>query len=317
MTRSRRGFTLIELLVTIAIIGVLIALLLPAVQAAREAARRIQCTNNLKQIGLAMCGYHEAMGTLPPGMKGWGWGTWQMFILPYVEQQPLFNAYNQLGDSQNDVTTSGLLGYMGPANLTVTQTRLSTLTCPSDYPNAPRSGVTSHNYASNFGNTDIAQDPFIGGIPFGGAPFTDIGADPTGKVKGRGTVGFNRFTDGTGNTLLAAEVVQGQGNDLRGFSWFGPSSTFTSYLAPNSKGPDVLEDVTYCLYPFGANPPCINTLSPGALPAMMDARSRHPGGVSVVMGDGAVRFIKDSVALPVWRSLSTTQGGEVISSDAY
>jgi prepilin-type N-terminal cleavage/methylation domain-containing protein len=147
MTRSRRAFTLIELLVAIAIIAVLIAMLLPAVQAAREAARRIQCANNLKQIGLAMTGYHEAIGTLPPGMKGWGWGTWQMFILPYIEQQPLYNAYNQLGDSRNEETLSGLLGYMGPANLTVTQTRLNAFTCPSDFPNSPRGGVTSHNYA--------------------------------------------------------------------------------------------------------------------------------------------------------------------------
>jgi prepilin-type N-terminal cleavage/methylation domain-containing protein len=317
MTRLRRGFTLIELLVAIAIIGVLMALLLPAVQAAREAARRIQCSNNMRQIGLAMVNYHEALGTLPPGMKGWGWGTWQTFVLPYIEQQPLFNAYNQLGDSRNDVTLSGLLGYMGAANLTVTQTRLNTLTCPSDSPNAPRGGVTSHNYACNFGNTDIAQDVSIGGIAFGGAPFTDIGADPTGRIKGQSTVGFNRFLDGTANTLLAAEIVEGQGNDLRGFSWYGPSSTFTTYLGPNSKGSDILEDVTYCLYPYGANPPCATTVTPGSLPAMMAARSRHSGGVSVVLGDGAVRFIKDSVTLPVWRSLSTTKGGEVINSDAY
>jgi prepilin-type N-terminal cleavage/methylation domain-containing protein len=317
MTRLRHGFTLIELLVTITIIGLLIALLLPAVQAAREAARRIQCTNNLKQIGLAMSGYHEAVGTLPPGMKGWGWGTWQTFLLPYLEQQPLFNAYNQLGDSRNEVTLSGALGYMGPANLTVTQTRLNTLSCPSDFPNAPKGGVTSHNYAANFGNTDLAQDTFIGGVPFGGAPFTDIGADPTGLVRGRSTVGFARFTDGTANTLLAAEVVQGQGADLRGFSWYGPSSAFTTYLAPNSKDADVLEDPSYCVYPYAANPPCVNTLTPGALPAMSAARSRHSGGVSVVLGDGSVRFIKNSVAVPIWRGLSTTQGSEVISGDAY
>jgi prepilin-type N-terminal cleavage/methylation domain-containing protein len=315
MHRTRHGFTLIELLVTISVIGLLIALLLPAVQSAREAARRIQCANNLKQIGLAMCGYHEAIGTLPPGMKGWGWGTWQMFVLPYVEQQPLYNAYNQLGDSRNDSALSGLLGYMGSANLTVTQTRLSSFTCPSDSPNAPLSEVTSHNYACNFGNTDTAQDPMIGGVSFGGAPFTNIGADPT--MKGQRTVGFAQFLDGIGNTLLAAEVVQGQGVDLRGFSWYGPSSVFTSFLGPDSKGPDILENPSYCVYPYGANPPCVSTATPGTLPAMMATRSRHTGGVDVVLGDGSVKFIKDSVALPVWRALSTIRGGEVIGGDTY
>jgi prepilin-type processing-associated H-X9-DG protein len=136
-------------------------------------------------------------------------------------------------------------------------------------------------------------------------------------VRGRSTVGFARFTDGTANTLLAAEVIQGQGADLRGFSWYGPSSAFTSYLAPNSKDADVLEDPSYCVYPYAANPPCVNTLTPGALPAMSAARSRHSGGVSVGLGDGSVRFIKNSVAVPVWRGLSTTQGSEVISGDAY
>jgi Protein of unknown function (DUF1559) len=157
----------------------------------------------------------------------------------------------------------------------------------------------------------------IGGVSFGGAPFTDIGADPTGRVAGRRTVAFAQFTDGTSNSLLAAEVVQGQGGDLRGFSWYGPSSVFTSFLGPDSTGPDILEDASYCVYPFGINPPCISTITPGALPAMTAARSRHTGGVTVVMGDGTVKFIKDSVALPVWRALSTIRGSEVIGGDAY
>ena len=118
----RQGFTLIELVVVIAIVAVLIALLLPAVQAARGASRRIQCSNNLKQIALAMSNYHDAVGTLPPGRKGWGWGTWQMYILPYLEQSALYNSYNQMGDSVNDVTLDSLLLYMGPVNRTVTTT---------------------------------------------------------------------------------------------------------------------------------------------------------------------------------------------------
>ena len=97
MHSGKRGFTLIELLVVIAIIAVLIALLLPAVQAAREAARRAQCVNNLKQIGLAMHGYHDVENVLPPGKKGCCWGTWLVFVLPYLEQQPLYNAWNSNG----------------------------------------------------------------------------------------------------------------------------------------------------------------------------------------------------------------------------
>jgi prepilin-type N-terminal cleavage/methylation domain-containing protein len=317
MIGLRRGFTLIELLVVIAIVAVLVALLLPAVQAAREAARRIQCSNNLKQIGLGMSSYHAAVGTLPPGMKGWGWGTWQMFLLPYMEQQALYNAYNQLGDSHNDVTLDGLLQYMGPANLTVTSRRVNSFTCPSDIPNAPLNEVTSHNYACNYGNTDLYQDPNLNGVVFAGAPFTDIGADPTGQTPGLRTVGFAEFQDGTGSTVLAAEVVQGQGADLRGFTWYGPSSGYTSYLGPNSRLPDVLSDPTHCVYPFAVNPPCSHALVPGTPSVMLAARSRHPGGVSVVLGDGSVRFIKDAVSLAVWRALSTTRGGEAISGDAY
>jgi len=92
MNRQRRAFTLIELLVVIAIIAVLISLLLPAVQSAREAARRAQCVNNLKQIGLGMHNYHSSFGSFPPGQKSCCWGTWILFMLPYVEQTQLWNA---------------------------------------------------------------------------------------------------------------------------------------------------------------------------------------------------------------------------------
>src|SRR5262249_10888460 len=103
-------FTLIELLVVIAIIAVLIALLLPAVQSARESARRIQCTNNLKQIALATMNYHETMGSLPPGAKYYGWGTWYHFVMPYLEQGALMNAYNFMGCT--NCTPS--IGYSSP-----------------------------------------------------------------------------------------------------------------------------------------------------------------------------------------------------------
>src|ERR1700759_3805466 len=106
--RRRSGFTLIELLVVIAIIAVLIALLLPAVQAAREAARRMQCVNNLKQIGLAMHDYQSSNNSLPYGMKGCCWGTWLIPILPYIEQQALFNSWNAYGNNANSAADTPL-----------------------------------------------------------------------------------------------------------------------------------------------------------------------------------------------------------------
>jgi prepilin-type N-terminal cleavage/methylation domain-containing protein/prepilin-type processing-associated H-X9-DG protein len=313
----RQGFTIIELLVTIAIIAILVALLLPAVQSAREAGRRIQCTNNLKQIALAMLNYHDVVGTLPPGRKGWGWGTWQMFVLPYIEQQPLYNAYNQLGDSVNDVTLDSLLLYMGPVNETVTTQRLAVFTCPSDTPNAPVEDVTSHNYGCNYGNTDVYADPNLNGVLFGGAPFGDIGADPTRATPGTQTVRLARIIDGASRTMLAAELVQGQGADLRGFTWYGPTSGFTSYPGPNSALADVLTEQPQCVYPFSNNPPCTWNTPQDTVPVYLASRSRHPGGVNVVLADGSVHFIKNQVNLAVWRALSTTQGREIISDDAY
>src|SRR5262249_40421609 len=153
----RRGFTLIELLVVIAIIAVLIALLLPAVQSAREAARRAQCVNNLKQIGLGMHNYESAQGSLPPGIRGGIWGTWLVFVLPYVEQQSLYNAWNSDGNNNTTAAAQGI-SYGSAFNITVTASRLNVYTCPSDVPQAPISrtdngitrSVTSHNYAVNF-----------------------------------------------------------------------------------------------------------------------------------------------------------------------
>ena len=115
--------------------------------------------------------------------------------------------------------------------------------------------------------------------------------------------------------MITSEVIVGQGFDLRGFSWWFEGAAFEGYLAPNSTSPDLMQDKAYCKYPFQGNPPC--TEAPSILSITNAARSRHPGGVNVGMGDGSVRFVKNSVNLPTWRALSTTQGGEVISSDAY
>ncbi len=335
--RRRCGFTLIELLVVIAIIAVLIALLLPAVQAAREAARRMQCVNNLKQIGLGMHNYQSAVGTLPQGMNGDAWGNWQVAILPFVEQQSLFNAWNSYGNN------SGLAGYVdgnlrynGICNITVTSTRVSAFFCPSDGGNSAVTGigqtingktlnVTSQNYVVNFGNTDMEQMTF-NGITFKGAPFTDIGS-PLVDIAGGNyqqrqadgtamtTYAFSAITDGLSNTMLASEVIVGQTSgtwDLRGFSWSGPAAEYTALIGPNSTSPDVLW-AGECNYPFAQNPPCTTA----DLIWYFGARSRHSGGVNVAMIDGSVKFIKSSINLNTWSAISTTQGNEVISADAY
>ncbi len=324
MKVRRRGFSLIELLVVIAIIFVIAALLLPAVQAAREAARRAQCTGNLKQISMAMHEYHEVHSVLPPGKKACCWGTWLVYVLPHLAQQPLFNAWNSSGINAAGAPANFDLDlrYFGAANRTVTSTRLSTFLCPSDQTNAPVTATmngltyscTSQNYAANFGNSIVKQIDFQD-VRFGGAPFVDIGS-PEGDYDqpGRATIGFKSIHDGLSNTLLVSEVVVGQGQDLRGFSWWGDAATFEAFVSPNSSFPDVLFSPFYCINQ-SPNPPCTSATT--ALPDMYVARSRHPFGVNVAMGDASVHFIKNSINLRTWRALSTTQGNEVISGDSY
>jgi prepilin-type N-terminal cleavage/methylation domain-containing protein/prepilin-type processing-associated H-X9-DG protein len=353
MRRSPRGFTLIELLVVIAIIAVLIALLLPAVQAAREAARRAQCVNNLKQIALGMHNYESVNGSLAPGMKGCCWGNWQLFVLPFIEQQVLYNAWNTCGNSINTPYDS-LFRYAGAANISVTSTRINTYYCPSDGNNRTLTGIgatvngqsmltTSQNYVANFGNTINYQSRIYrnNGVdyPFLGAPFGDIGSptpdSPTGVSNNDADLSpdstFASLTDGLSNTLMLSEALVGvqpstSGTyDLRGFSWFGNGSAFTGFNTPNSTVPDVLTNVAYC-NPVAQNPPCTvfsgasallaNDIYAGLGPSFA-ARSRHPGGVNAVMCDGSVKFFKNSINLFTWRSLSSARGGEIVSSDAF
>jgi prepilin-type N-terminal cleavage/methylation domain-containing protein/prepilin-type processing-associated H-X9-DG protein len=335
--RRRSAFTLIELLVVIAIIAVLIALLLPAVQAAREAARRIQCTNNLKQLGLAMHNYQSAINTLPYGMKGDAWGTWLNCVLPYVEQQNLFNAWNAYGNNSGCATcVDGPLRYSGECNITVTGSRVSAFYCPSDGNNLATTGitvlgvpVTSQNYVVNFGNTDMEQMT-MNGVPFMGAPFTDIGSPLTDIAGGNyqqrqadgtqmTTYPFAAIQDGLSNTMMVSEEIVASSAlsngllDLRGFSWIGPSALYTALIGPNSTLPDVAWPGDCITIPFQQNPPCTSA----DLIWYFGARSRHPGGVNVTMCDGSVRFIKNSINLTTWSAISTTQGNEIVSSDAY
>ena len=299
-TRIRKGFTLIELLVVIAIIAILIALLLPAVQQAREAARRTQCKNNLKQIGLAMHNYHDVNNGFPVAQFACCWGTWMVGILPYIEQTNLYNMYN------NDRMYDGFAGtrYSSAVNLPVTTTRLAALTCPSDTPNAPLANITSHNYAVNFGNTGWLQQATLADVTFGGAPFALSGVSGARNKKIRDIV------DGTSSTILVSEVVQGSGRDLRGFSWWGNASQFSAFLPPNSPVPDRLPEVQYCQDEPLRNRPC--ALATTTNPEMLASRSMHVGGVQLTLCDGSSRFVSENIDLNVWRALSTSQGSEVI-----
>jgi prepilin-type N-terminal cleavage/methylation domain-containing protein/prepilin-type processing-associated H-X9-DG protein len=305
-TNRPPGFTLVELLVVIAIIAVLIALLLPAVQKVREAANRTQCANNLRQVALAMHNHHAAQGALPEGVSSatpyWGQGNWQVSILTYIEQDALRQQYYDYGVS------NGRNYYHGDNLSGATGKQLKLLLCPSStvntsgWPANPRS-ATYHNYVVNFGNTGVDetanwQAASYNGLTFGGAPFT----------RGR-PQRLDLIRDGTSNTLMLSEVIQGQRRDLRGCTWWGTGSGFVTSLRPNDSAPDLSwANADWC-DPNPPNPPC----SFRTAVYVFGARSRHPGGVNVVLCDGSTRFVADAIAPAVWQALSTTQGGEPAS----
>ncbi len=221
MSRKRRAFTLIELLVVIAIIAVLIALLLPAVQAAREAARRSQCVNNLKQLGIALHNYHDVVGRLPWGSGAWGWNDWsgQILMLPYMEQTPLYNSFNffhvqgigTLPDQE------GGIGSNTPRNSTSVSAKVATFICPSD---SDRVG-TPCGHMSYRGNSGSFPACFVGGINNATVGSTSqlsgifqwVGVNETSTPQSGQPafpgVNFANITDGLSNTAMMSERVLG------------------------------------------------------------------------------------------------------------
>ncbi|MBA4031444.1 MAG: prepilin-type cleavage/methylation domain-containing protein [Planctomyces sp.] len=295
----RTGFTLIELLVVIAIIAVLIALLLPAVQQAREAARRTQCRNNLKQLGLAMHNYHDVAGTLPIGVMRAGANltitvsgyTWFRRILPHIDQAAIYNAYDQNANY-----------YSTDPNRTLSQTPIPMLRCPSDTLAAFFTSIPQYNYLVNVGNTNIGKGN-VNGATYSAGPF-----DFTDTREGK-AIPFAKISDGLSNTLMMGEIRVGTASpDYRGLVQYGMNASLTGNLPPNTPIAD--------LVPSGQ---CVSTVDhPCAIGSntgythQLSMRSRHTGGAHALLCDGSVKFLSDNADTNVVRSLSTISGGEVV-----
>lgn len=318
-SRTRRGFTLIELLVVIAIIAILIALLLPAVQQAREAARRSQCRNHLKQIGLALHNYHDTHGRFPPpgihnitphgSTSSTSWGpSWIVLILPYIDQAPLYAQY----DFVNTVRSR--------ENPNVVRVDIPSIKCPSDGGEKMRQSNVAEFARGNYGVNAGAWNSFR----------TD---DFDNFKKERGPFNFARcygariqdIEDGTSNTVLVAELIAGERTgDIRG-AWAYPTGVYISggarssvsprlFLTPNANALDdnfrdrpmhcsAENDDRHlrCLTGDGTNPGFYQT-----------SRSKHSGGVQLSLADGSSRFVSENIDINTWRRLLSQADGEPI-----
>jgi len=316
--RQRRGFTLIELLVVIAIIAVLIALLLPAVRAARDAARKTQCTNNLKQLGIAMHNYHDVVGSFPTSFwrntldpngqaNNVNRHSWLAMILPYIEQNPVYAAMNFS------------ISVDGPINATATMTPINVYQCPSDpsptfsiYPRVDAGVGPNGNsgpklsYAGNFGdnhNDDNTYWPFPN-LPTARENGFGENKTQTGIMcRSGGTVSIRDVTDGLSNTFAAGEVLF-ETNDW--WTWANPNGSTCGTSCPIC-----YTGVTQHL---------------GDANSMKDSRnwrvgfgfrSQHSGITQFLFCDGRVSAIKCSTSRVVYRALSTRNQAEVLSSDSY
>jgi prepilin-type N-terminal cleavage/methylation domain-containing protein len=323
----RPGFTLVELLIVIAIIGILIALLLPAIQAAREAARRSSCLNNLRQIALGALNYESSYKRLPKGTNnevgtgrgGFQWYddyTWATFILPYLEEGNAFSGF----DMEKP--------FLGTHHQHARAFLVTIYECPSDGASAiyNQPDESLHNryyysYVGNYGNTGTGQAasvvmPGRDLVEFGRAPFT------YGK-----SVRLSKITDGASNTLLFSETIKSKGLVITSHTWFGSlgditigrgAHAFSCLWPPNSEVADIIEwrcprdEGIVCDDTRYPDPSILNNSIPSDI--NRSARSLHPGGVNAIRVDGAANFYGNDIDKFVWRALSTAAGNDVIAA---
>jgi prepilin-type N-terminal cleavage/methylation domain-containing protein/prepilin-type processing-associated H-X9-DG protein len=341
ITRTRRGakraaFTLIELLVVITIIGILVGLLLPAIQAARESARRLRCTNQLKQLSLGCRNFESAQKRFPYGRKYdiWDSFTWTELILPHIEEKVVYNEYSWLPKRGYDPKASPPIpnpnGPIGDDKRmrAARQTVLPIFCCPSDS-NAPAKnewdttqfGFYRQSYRACSGSgdmygkaTDKTNGPWGRGV-FGVIPGQNFDLRPPG-------VRMSEITDGASKTILLSEgltatVLPGWGGPI-GETIYGNmgGGLFSASLTPNSTAADQVigpcpRDQGDTVY----NAPCVKLQddqwnTPSAAGAQAAARSKHSGGVNVAMADGSVRFVAEEIDISLWRGMATKSGGE-------
>jgi prepilin-type N-terminal cleavage/methylation domain-containing protein/prepilin-type processing-associated H-X9-DG protein len=331
-TRPVSAFTMIELLVVIAIIAVLIALLLPAVQSARAAARRAQCVNNLKQIGLAVYNFENSYSYIPAaGVGPYNDGTaynhgWMTFILPYVEQNTVYNSYNMNAN------------WYDLSNQTAVNTAINVYQCPAAVGNHITSGIIDDLFysggtpisasTSDYTNTgDVDNSLYLASgmaVPGAGYPQGMITQPNQYPPPAGGTPGFRlaTVTDGLSNTIAVTEcanrptlyVKRGPGTqavtgsyagttDNTGLIVFGgPWASDLKMLGPQGATADGYSKPGPCMIN------CTNE---------WEVYSMHAGGANMLMGDGSVRFLKETIGPSVFAALITRANGEIISSDSY
>jgi len=324
------GFTLVELLVVIAIIGILVTLLLPAVQAAREAARRTQCINNQKQQGLGLHNFANAYGHFPPadnakfGDENDGMNGFNVFyhILPYIERSDLWDRF--------EFTSRGR-GTHSPTNCEVRRNEIRTYQCPSDV-----SAGWQINHSAEYGPFSLGNCAYACSVDgyrnaelpnyqnrLGSTPRVPTFDSPTGRKPALyfdSKTSFGDISDGSSKTIVLSEMLVGvdkdspnvdAGVDIRGLWSDSFGCSFSGLLSPNSNLGD------QCQSNCKDNPGDGTPAEPYRQRWWGDwanaARSRHPGGVNVCMADGSVHFVQETIHIGLWQDLISIDGGEVVS----